>query len=158
MDFRFLRCIFIGFTVVLLGCQSSPDFEALKSEIVVLHKTEIDAHWKKDIDFFVRDISEDYMAVSNGEIQRPALEDIRSRFSNYLNNTMFTEYRDVAEPIIGSSKDGSLAWAIFQIKVVGKRTLDDGSARDLDFTCAWLTLYERQDDTWMRLTDVSTFK
>ena len=158
MDLKFLKCIFIGFTVVLLGCQSSPDFEALKSEIAALHKTEIDAHWKKDIDFFVRDISEDYMAVSNGEVQRPALEDIRSRFDSYLTNTTFTEYRDLAEPIIGLSKDGSLAWAIFQIKVVGKRTLDDGSVRDLDFTCAWLTLYERQDDTWMRLTDVSTFK
>jgi hypothetical protein len=158
MDLRFFRRIFIVFTVVQLGCQSSPDFEALKSEIVALHKTEIDAHWKKDIDFFVRNISEDYMAVSNGEVQRPALEDIRSRFSNYLNNTTFTEYRDVAEPIIGFSKDGSLAWAILQIKVVGKRTLDDGSVRDLDFTCAWLTLYERQDNTWMRLTDVSTFK
>ena len=158
MDYKFLRPIFIGFTVVLFGCQSSPDFEALKSEIKALHKTEIDAHWKKDIDFFVRDISEDYMAVANGEIQRPTLEDIRSRFSTYLTNTTFTEYRDVAEPIVGFSKDGSLAWAILQIKVVGKRTTDDGSVRDLDFTCAWLTLYERQGDMWMRLTDVSTFK
>ncbi len=158
MDFKFLRCIFIGFTVVLLGCQSSPDFEVLKSEIVALHKIEIDAHWKKDIDFFVRDISEDYMTVSNGEIQRPTLEDIRSRFSSYLINTTFTEYRDVAEPIIGFSKDGFLAWAIFQITVAGKRMQDDGSVRDLDFTCAWLTLYERQGDTWVRLTDVSTFK
>ena len=130
----------------------------LSQEILDLHKTEIDAHLKKDVDFFVQDISEDYLAVSGGEIRKPTLEETRLKFSNYLNNTVFAEYRDLCEPIIGFSKDGSLAWSIVQVKIVGRRTMDDGSERDLDFTCAWITLYERQDDKWMRLADVSTFK
>ena len=130
----------------------------LSQEILDLHKTEIDAHLNKDVDFFVQDISEDYLAVSGGEIREPTLEETRLKFSNYLNNTVFAEYRDLCEPIIGFSKDGSLAWSIVQVKVVGRRTMDDGSERDLDFTCAWITLYERQDDKWMRLADVSTFK
>ena len=130
----------------------------LSQEILDLHKTEIDAHLNKDVDFFVQDISEDYLAVSGGEIRKPTLEETRLKFSNYLNNTVFAEYRDLCEPIIGFSKDGSLAWSIVQVKVVGRRTMDDGSERDLDFTCAWITLYERQDDKWVRLADVSTFK
>jgi len=130
----------------------------LSQEILDLHKTEIDAHLKKDVDFFVQDISEDYLAVSGGEIRKPTLEETRLKFSNYLNNTVFAEYRDLCEPIIGFSKDGSLAWSIVQVKIVGRCTMDDGSERDLDFTCAWITLYERQDDKWMRLADVSTFK
>ena len=130
----------------------------LSQEILDLHKTEIDAHLNKDVDFFVQDISEDYLAVSGGEIRKPTLEETRLKFSNYLNNTVFAEYRDLCEPIIGFSKDGSLAWSIVQVKIVGRRTMDDGSERDLDFTCAWITLYERQDDKWMRLADVSTFK
>ena len=130
----------------------------LSQEILDLHKTEIDAHLNKDVDFFVQDISEDYLAVSGGEIRKPTLEETRLKFSNYLNNTVFAEYRDLCEPIIGYSKDGSLAWSIVQVKIVGRRTMDDGSERDLDFTCAWITLYERQDDKWMRLADVSTFK
>ena len=130
----------------------------LSQEILDLHKTEIDAHLNKDVDFFVQDISEDYLAVSGGEIRKPTLEETRLKFSNYLNNTVFAEYRDLCEPIIGFSKDGSLAWSIVQVKIVGRRTMDDGSEMDLDFTCAWITLYERQDDKWMRLADVSTFK
>ena len=77
---------------------------------------------------------------------------------SYLNNTTFTGYRDLHEPIIGLSKDGTIAWAILQVKVEGNRKTDEGTERNLDFTCAYFTLYERQGDKWMRLTDVSTFK
>jgi len=50
---------------------------------------------RKDVDFLVRDISEDYMSVSNGEIRHLTTEDIRSTFARYLNSTTFTEYRDL---------------------------------------------------------------
>jgi hypothetical protein len=78
--------------------------------------------------------------------------------SDYLDHTTFTEYRDLQEPIIGFSKDGSVAWSIVQVKVAGKRTLNDGTERDLDFTSAWITLYERHADKWIRLGEVSNFK
>ncbi len=138
--------------------ESGMDLEALRREILRLHEAEIEAHWRKDVEFFARDISENYLAVAAGDVGRPTAEEIRGRFSNYLGNTTFAEYKDSAEPIVGFSKDGSMAWAVFQIKVVGKRTMDDGAERELNFTCAWITLYERQGDRWMRLADVSTFK
>jgi len=146
------------FTVTLFGCQSNPDFDVLRSEILDLHKSTIDAHLNKNVDFFVQDLAEDFMSVSNGEIHYPPKEEIRSKFSSYLTNTTFTEYRDLTEPIIGFSKDGSFAWSVVQVKVAGKRTMDDGSEGDLDFTCAWITLYERQENKWIRLGEVSNFK
>ena len=155
--------LFLKMTLVLLfilsvGCQSPPDFDELKSEITALHEAEIKAHWNKDVDFLIRDISDEYLSVSNGEIHNQTVEEIKNSFTSYLNNTDFAEYKDLHEPIIGFSKDGSLAWAIFQVKVTGTRQMEDGSERSLDFTCAWMTLFERQDDRWIRLTDVSTFK
>jgi hypothetical protein len=157
------ECLFVKITLTLLiilivGCQSPPDFDKLKSEITALHEAEIKAHWKKDVDFLIRDISDEYLSVSNGEIHNQTVEEIKNSFTSYLNNSDFSEYKDLREPIIGFSKDGSLAWAIFQIKVTGKHQMTDGSEGDLDFTCAWMTLFERQDDRWIRLTDVSTFK
>lgn len=137
---------------------SSPDLDALRAEILDLHRAEIQAHWDKDVDFFVRDISENYVAVAGGEISPRTVDQIRAQFSSYLNNTTFSEYRDLAEPLVGLSKDGSLAWAILQIRVVGQRRMEDGSDRELDFICAWMTLYERQGERWMRLADASTFK
>ena len=136
----------------------NPNFEVLKSEIIALHEKEIKAHLNKDVEFFVQDIAEDYIAVSYGEIRKPTIEEIRSQFTSYLNNTDFRRYEDLREPIIRFSKDGSLAWTILQVVVKGKRTRDDGSEKNLDFTCAWITLYKRQDDKWIRLTDVSSFK
>ncbi|MFX1251935.1 MAG: nuclear transport factor 2 family protein [Promethearchaeota archaeon] len=136
----------------------SPNFENLRSEILTIHKKFIDAHLNKNIEFFVQNMSEDYMSVSNGEIRTQTAEEIRLQMTNYLNNTVFSEYKNLREPIIEFSKDGSIAWAIFQIKVKGRRTMDDGSERDLDFICAYSSLFERQDDKWIRLWDVSTFK
>ena len=146
------------FTLTLLACHSNPDFEKLRSEILELHKTTIDAHWEKDIDFFTKDISDDYFSVGNGEIRKPTKLEVTKQFTNYLNNTTFTEYRDLQEPIIGFSKDGSLAWSIVKVKIAGRRTMDDGTERDLDFTCAWITLYEREKAKWIRLGEVSSFK
>jgi len=132
--------------------------ERIRSEILGLHQALIGAHMNKDMAFFVRDISADYMSISNGEIRRPTKEEIRAQFESYLNNTTFTEYRDLCEPIVGCSKDGSVAWSIVQVKVAGQRTMDDGTVRDLDFICAWITLYERQNERWIRLLEVSSFR
>jgi hypothetical protein len=160
MDFNKNVCrILIAISLLtFIGCQKRPDFHLLRSEILDLHTATIDAHWDKDVDFFVQDISEEYFSVGNGEIRHPTKEEMRSEFSSYLNNTTFTEYRDLREPIISFSKDGSLAWSIVQVKVAGSRTRDDGGEREMDFTCAWITLYERRGDGWIRLGEVSNFK
>lgn len=141
-----------------LKLESNPNFEILRSEILDLHKVLINAHLDKDVSFFVQNLSRNYLSVSAGEIRTPSIEEIRSSVSDYLNQTTFTEYKDLCEPIIGFSKDGSLAWSIVQVKVAGKRTMSDGSDRDLDFICAWITLFERQGNQWIRLAEVSSFK
>ncbi len=158
LTIHFSKLLCAIFFITLLGCQSSPDFEVSRKEILDLHKKTIEAHWNKDIGFFVKDISEDYMSVSSGEIRNPTKEEITSQFSNYLNNTIFTEYRDLREPIINFSKDGSIAWSVVQVKVAGKRIMDDRSERDFDDTWAWITLYKRQGDKWIRLGEVSNRK
>ena len=138
--------------------ESNPDPEALRMEIADFHKALLDAHLQKDVDFFVQNLSEDYLSVSGGEIMEPTVEEIHSRFSNYLNNTTFTEYRDLREPIIGLSKDGSIGWSIVQVKVAGRRKLEEGGEVELDFICAWITLFERRGDRWLRMGEVSSFK
>jgi hypothetical protein len=155
---KILSTMLILFSMTLLGCHSPPDFEALRSEILELHKSTIEAHLNDNVDFLVQNLSGDFMSVSNGEIDYPTKEEIRSGFSSYLNNTEFSEYTDLREPVIGFSKDGSVAWSVVQVKVAGKRMMDDGNERDLDFTCAWITLYEREGSRWIKLAEVSNFK
>jgi hypothetical protein len=138
--------------------KAKPDFDVLRAEILDYHQNMIAAHWKKDVDFLVEDLAEDFVAVRNGEIEERTVEDLRLVFEDYLKNTEFREYRNLCDPLIGFSKDGSLAWSIVQVKIAGERTVPDGSTRELDFTCAWMTLFERRDKKWVRISEVSTFK
>ena len=134
------------------------DFAALKEEILALHKASIDAHLEKNIPFFTQDVSDDFVTVSRGDIYKPTKEETNTMFTNYLENTEFSEYRDVQEPIVGYSHDGSIAWTIVQVKVIGKRKMNDGTVADLDFTSSWIMLYERQGEKWIRLVNASSFK
>jgi hypothetical protein len=74
----------------------------------------------------------------------------------YFDATTFSVYEDIEEPIIGFSRDGTLAWAIFQVRVAGGGSGASASAQAFDTQWAWLTLYERRKDGWARIADVST--
>ena len=141
----------------MYGCKQKPDLEQYKQEILALHQELINAHLEKDIDFFTRDIADDYMQVQGGEIKYPQKDDIIERFTDYLNNTTFTEYKDLQEPIVGISEDGSLAWIVVQVKIEGSR-VRDSIPHELDFTCAWITLYKRVGEKWIRMMEVDNFK
>ena len=143
-------------TLTLPGCQSSHDFEELRSEILALHKEMIDAHLNKDVDYIVDRFTDDFTFVAHGDISKRTKEEHRAMFKNYLYNTNFSAYEDVSEPIIGFSKDASTAWSVVKVKVAGSRKLEDGSTREYDVIFAWITLYERRGDEWVRTIEVST--
>ncbi|MGD9347035.1 MAG: hypothetical protein PVH84_14290 [Candidatus Aminicenantes bacterium] len=140
----------------LVSCQTRPDVDNGKSEILDLHKKFIDDHLNMNIDSFVADYAEDYIFVANGEISHRTKDEFKASFSDYLKSTTFSEYRDLEEPIIGLSRDGSMAWSIVKVKVAGSRNFEDGSQKAFDVTYAWITLYERQEDKWIRIVEVST--
>lgn len=131
---------------------SEIDFKTLKKELVALHKKEIEAHFTKDVDFLLKNISSDFMSVNGGKITFPTLEEMRESFTMYLDKTEFTKYVDLCDPIIGFSGDGSIAWSTVQIRVEGKNN-DENVA----FTCAWITLYKRIEKSWTKFTEVSSF-
>ena len=152
---QYLILIIIMFSI-LAGCKQNPDKEKLKSQILELHQKLIDAHFEKNIDFFTQGLSDNFISVKDGEITRPTLQQIADNYKDYINNTTFSEYRDLQKPIIGFSEDGSIGWSIVQVKVMGDRNLEDGTVIKVDFVCAWLTLYENSDIGWRTLTEIST--
>ena len=42
--------------------------------------------------------------------------------------------------------------------IEGEQITENDSIRKLNFTCAWITLYERMDNIWVRLGEVDNFK
>ncbi|MHA2030008.1 MAG: hypothetical protein ACXAB7_17020 [Candidatus Kariarchaeaceae archaeon] len=137
---------------------SKHNLEQLRSDLMTHHQNEIAAHLEKDIGFFTKNVSDNYLSVSRGDIHYPTKDEISKNFTSYLQNTTFSEYKDINDPIINFSDDYSVAWVVYQVKVVGIQTIEENKERELDFVCAWITVYHRQNDTWVRLADVSTFK
>ena len=156
--FSFLFLVTAGLGPLFFHGRPSPGFSALRQEILDLHHKTIDAHLKKDPGFFTEHMAEGYFAVQNGEIRRPTREDAAGEYARYLATTTFTEYRDLQEPLVGFSKDGSIAWSVVRVKVAGSERAETGPERDFDLVWAWVTLYERKDGRWIWLGEASTFK
>ena len=145
-----------GMLILFVSCEPKPDLAAYRTEILELHKAAIRAHLEKDAGFFTRDLSPGYFSVGNGVIRHPSAEAIDIQFRDYLGNTEFSDYRDLEDPVIGFSDDGSLAWSIVRVHVAGKRKMVDDSVRQFDTTWAWITLYKRERDRWLRMGEVSS--
>ena len=156
--FSLLLLVTAGLGLLFFRCRPSPDFEALRQEILDLHQKTIDAHWKKEAGFFTAHMGDGYFAVQNGEIRRPTRQDIAAEYERYLDTTTFKEYRDLQEPLVGFSKDGSVAWSVVRVKVAGSERAGTGPEKEFDLVWAWTTLYERKDGRWVWLGETSTFK
>ncbi len=127
-------------------------------EIRGLHEKLIEAHLNKDAKFLAGDVSPDFFSVGNGEIRQPSQEELLRQFEDYLASTEFSEYRNLREPMVGISADGTLAWALVNVRVAGVRKGEQGDSRKIDFDCAWITIYERHGGKWIRRGEVSSFR
>jgi hypothetical protein len=154
---RFIACGIVVLLITVTGCcRQEPETDSLRAEILELHRGFIQAHLDKDVEFIVKPTAPGYLFVSDGVVKEMDIAGMREMLSAYLDSTEFAEYGDVADPVIGFSDDGSLAWAIVQVRVAGTRALSDGTFSSHDTLWAWITLYRRSGDGWLRIADVST--
>jgi len=135
-----------------------PGFGELREGLLSFHQAFIKAHVENRPEFFIENKAEGYVNISRGELLRPTDTETLEAMTDYLGNTTFTEYRILDEPKLGFSRDGSVAWSIFQLKVAGTRRLPDGSERTFDDTWGCLFLFERRGDQWVRLAEASNLK
>jgi hypothetical protein len=151
---------YLTFVVVValgvIGCQPSFDSQQGRAEILELHRSFIEAHLTKNVSALSRPISDDYLFVANGDVETRDSSDVHEMMQIYLNRTTFTHYEDTDEPIIGFSEDGTLAWAIVQVRVAGTSHRESEVDETFDTQWAWITLFEKRNGRWSRISDVST--
>lgn len=128
------------------------------SELKALHEKVMRAHRLSDVEILLDDEAADYVVASRGVVTRPTLEERRRRLGAYLQRTAFEEYRDVADPIVSVSADGSLGWVVVQVQARGIQTTADGKKEALQFESAWIEMYEKRKGRWLRVGNVSNFK
>jgi hypothetical protein len=136
------------------GARVASDEVALRA----LHAKVIQAHRESNPGLLFEDVSEDFVQANRGAITRPTIDERRARFASYLGSTTFAEYRDLVEPIVKVSKDGTLGWVIAQVHARGVHTTEAGKKEPLEFVSAWIELYEKRDGRWISVGNVSNFK
>lgn len=149
--------IVLSSILLCLSCRKGVDKEELKAELLTIHQDLIRAHLTNDPSFSVQTILENFASVKDGEITFPDRDEVLSGINDYISNTTFSEYRDLQEPVIGLSEDGTVGWVIARVSVQGERKLNDGAMREISFICSWMTLYRRVNGRWVTEAEVSTF-
>jgi hypothetical protein len=133
---------------------ANTDADVLRS----LHEKVMRAHRQGNAALILEDEAPDYVQANRGEVARPTLEERASRFREYLGSTRFEVYRDVVEPIVRVSSDGTLGWVIVQVEARGTQMKPGGGNEPLEFVSAWIELYEKCYGRWYRVGNVSNFK
>jgi len=123
-----------------------------------LHEKVLRAHRSSDVELILEDEPEDYVVAGRGEITRPTRDERRTRMGAYLSSTKFEEYRDLVEPIVTVSADGTLGWVVVQVQARGVQTSKPGETQPLQFVSAWIELYAKREGRWYRVGNVSNFK
>ncbi len=127
-------------------------------QLRALHEKVILAHRQSDVEVLLEDEAADYVVASRGEVTRPTLDERKERLGPYLRSATFREYRDLIDPVIQVSSDGTLGWVIVQVQASGVRTTQADRKEPIEFTSAWIELYEKRNGRWFRVGNVSNFK
>ena len=162
MKGRYPTCILPFALLVLASCvtgASSPASAAADRErLLQLHAEVMRAHRESNVDIILENEPQDYVVADRGEISHPTIEQRRAHLGRYLAATRFTEYVDSVPPIVAVSRDGTSGWVIVQVRARGEQTDEAGARKPLAFESAWIELYEKRQDRWFRVGNVSNFK
>jgi hypothetical protein len=127
-------------------------------QLRALHEKVMQAHRQSAVELLLEDEAADYIVANRGEVSRPTLDERRRRLGAYLGRTSFQQYRDLVEPVVTVSNDGTLAWVIVQVQARGTQTVEDGREEPIEFVSAWIELYQKKDGRWWRVGNASNFK
>jgi hypothetical protein len=152
------------FIVILLlvacaACASaepSADLEKEKAELLRIHKSDREAHFKTDVDKLLENSPEEFISVGRGKINRSSKDDARKMFTGYFRDAKYYQWDDVEEPIIRISNDASMAWMITRTRVRRVQKKADGAEQEEKFVYAGIMTYEKRDGRWVRVANVST--
>ena len=153
------RLTFVLLVVVSAVCasaQPSADLEKEKAELLRLHQSDREAHFKTDVDALLANSPDEFISVGRGKINRSRKEDVRKMFTGYFRDAKYYEWDDLEEPIIRVSNDASMAWMITRTKVRRVQKTVDGTEKEEKFVYAGIMTYEKRDGRWARVANVST--
>src|SRR5437764_7699713 len=151
----FILLLFIA-CAASASAEPSADLEKEKAELLRIHTSDRESHFKTDVDRLLENSPEEFISVGRGKINRSSKDDARKMFTGYFRDAKYYEWDDVEEPIIRISNDASMAWMITRTRVRRVQKTADGTEKEEKFVYAGIMTYEKRDGRWMRVANVST--
>jgi len=144
--------------MLLVSCSHQIPFDEQQAiaDIMKMHHSQRDFHFKKDSISFMKQFSHDFTSVNAGEISFPSKKATQSRYHRYFSSVDFRKWDDIQEPLIRFSDDGTLAYTIAEKLVEIEYTSERGVVVADSTHFAWMTVYRNTADGWKIESVVST--
>lgn len=123
------------------------------------HRIAMDAHFFGDAGMMKGNFGAVGVVASRGEIYGTDGPGAEAMMELLLSDRDYTRYDDLVRPIVRISDDGSLGWVVVQVLAEGVRFDANGKpSTPLEFTSAWISMFEKVDGEWKQIGNVSNFK
>jgi len=117
------------------------------ANILRLHAIEREGHLKGDAHMVTSFLADSFVSVQNGKVEVQSREQVRRNFAEYLAGVVYSSWDDLMKPSVHISADGTMAWAVIQIKA-RFREKNDSTQTIQEFTSSWIAAYEKRASAW----------
>lgn len=121
-------------------------------QVYRLHRKLLAAHCLGDAELMSDLSSEEIVSASNGELARAPNDSIRERFTALFERLDYSEYHDIATPIVEISESADLGWIGVNVRAVGS---DRATGKSFDNQWAWLMVVRKVDGRWLHAGNAS---
>lgn len=151
-----MRIVLAVVLLVLPGWAAAQSVEADEDHLRRLHHQLLQAHLEGDVEAWMAiEADSGYVSVNGGYVRFPSAAARREGRAAYLREATFSVYRDLREPLVRLSTDGTLGWLIVEVEVQG--TLPDSTGAPAPFhdVWAWVELYQKTEAGWRLVGNAS---
>lgn len=142
------RALLLAFVVSLFVPGFASAQESDEERLKAMHGRLLQAHRDAAVDTWMALESREFVSVNGGRVSFPSAEARREGREAYLESATFAAYRDLREPVVRVSEDGTLGWLVAEVEVRGSRREADGSRAEFHDVWAWVELYEKTSEGW----------
>ena len=129
---------------------SAPDLDEVR--VYRLHRRRLAAHCLGDAEMMSDLSAERTVSANRGKLSSTSKDAVRERFEELFEHVDYTEYHDIATPVIEIAGSSDLGWIAVNVRAVG---VDRQSGFSFDNQWAWLMAVRKVDGRWLHAGNAS---
>ncbi|MDJ0916878.1 MAG: hypothetical protein QNJ05_03875 [Woeseiaceae bacterium] len=153
------RCTLVALlsitTLTTSGCVTIQTADSDIATLKAMHENVLEFHRQGKLEAWLAQEADVVVSANRGQVSFSSADERRARREPYLSSTTFDVYRDLREPVVKVSDDGTLGWVIAEVEMKGSSLSESGERVAFEAVWAWIELYEKQGGAWKAVGNVS---